>query len=78
MGEPAWPGRSEAELVEAAKPEALINLAFTGLPLAILCPYYSPALPAGALAAAWQTYPHLCGTGVNYWRLKTATAAWAA
>ncbi len=59
VGEPAWPGRSEAELAEAAKHEALINLAFAGLPLGILCPYRAPALPADALAAARQTHPHL-------------------
>jgi anti-sigma regulatory factor (Ser/Thr protein kinase) len=59
VGEPAWPGRSAAELIEAAKHEALINLAFTGLPLSILCPYHTPALPAAALATARQTHPHL-------------------
>ena len=63
VGEPAWPGRSDAELVEAAKHEALINLAFTGLPLGILCPYRAPALPADALAAARQTHPHLADGG---------------
>ena len=63
VGEPAWPGRSEAELVEAAKHEALINLAFTGLPLAILCPYRAPALPADALATARQTHPQLADSG---------------
>ncbi len=63
VGEPAWPGRSETELVEAAKHEALINLAFAGLPLSILCPYRAPALPAGTLATARQTHPHLTGGG---------------
>ncbi len=63
VGEPAWPGRSEAELVEAAKHEALINLAFTGAPLRILCPYRTPELPAGTLAAARQTHSHLSDGG---------------
>jgi len=40
IGEPAYPGRTEAELVEASLHEALINVAFAGQrQLRILCPY---------------------------------------
>lgn len=63
VGEPAWPGRSAAELVEVAKHEALVNLAFTGVPARILCPYRAPGLPAEALATAPQTHPHLSDSG---------------
>ncbi len=33
--EPAWPGRSAAELREAVRHEALVNIAFAGLPVDI-------------------------------------------
>jgi anti-sigma regulatory factor (Ser/Thr protein kinase) len=40
IGEPAYPGRSEAELTESSLHEALINLAFADeTQLRILCPY---------------------------------------
>jgi anti-sigma regulatory factor (Ser/Thr protein kinase) len=59
VGEPAWPGRSPAELVEAARHEALINQAFTGKPVTIFCPYDAAGLPADVLADAERTHPVL-------------------
>ncbi len=41
--EPVWPGRSAAETCEATRHEALINLAFSGTPVSIMCPYDRPA-----------------------------------
>src|SRR5215467_14619546 len=38
VGEPVWPGRSPAELCEAARHEALINLVFADTAASILCP----------------------------------------
>jgi hypothetical protein len=38
LGEPAWPGRTVPELLEATKHEALLNLAFAGAPANIQCP----------------------------------------
>lgn len=66
VGEPAWPTRSERELLEVARHEALSNLAFTGIPLTKLCPYDAAALPLDALAAARQTHPLLAGPGGLY------------
>lgn len=63
VGEPAWPARSTAEFMEAARHEALSNLAFLGTPLTALCPYDATALPAEVLDAAAQTHPLLAGSG---------------
>ncbi len=59
MGEPAWPSRSAAEFREAARHEALCNLALVGVPMIALCPYDAARLPASVLAAARQTHPLL-------------------
>jgi anti-sigma regulatory factor (Ser/Thr protein kinase) len=62
LGEPAWPGRTAAELVEAARHEALINIAFAATPISILCPY-DAALPASARADARCTHPEIIEGG---------------
>ncbi|MFD3549898.1 anti-sigma factor RsbA family regulatory protein [Streptomyces sp. NPDC058655] len=56
VGEPIWVGRTPAEAWEATRHEALINLAFTGRPVSILCPY-DTALPGEVLAQAYRTHP---------------------
>lgn len=63
VGEPAWPSRSTAELAEAARHEALSNLAFANTPMTALCPYDAAALPADVIATAGQTHPFLSGPG---------------
>lgn len=63
VAEPAWPGRSRAELAEAVRHEALVNLAFASTPMTALCPYDVIALPAGVLAAAQQAHPVLARPG---------------
>jgi anti-sigma regulatory factor (Ser/Thr protein kinase) len=57
IGEPIWPGRTEAELQEAARHEALINLAFRGRPVTFLCPYDSTGLLGSVIADAARTHP---------------------
>ncbi|MFC7992554.1 anti-sigma factor RsbA family regulatory protein [Streptomyces pilosus] len=56
VGEPIWVGRTAAEVREATRHEALINLAFDGRPVTILCPY-DTALPERVLAEAHRTHP---------------------
>ncbi|HVB45142.1 MAG TPA: sensor histidine kinase [Streptosporangiaceae bacterium] len=63
VGEPVWPGRSAAELREAARHEALLNLAFARANLAILCPYAAVSLPAQVLADARCTHPLVTSDG---------------
>ncbi len=57
VGEPIWSGRSEAEKVEGARHEALINMAFGHQPLQILCPYDAGGLDVDTLACAERTHP---------------------
>jgi anti-sigma regulatory factor (Ser/Thr protein kinase) len=63
VGEPAWAARSPAELREATKHEALINLAFAGIDAEILCPYDAAALGPAVLADARRTHPLLLSDG---------------
>jgi anti-sigma regulatory factor (Ser/Thr protein kinase) len=65
VGEPIWPGRSEEEVREATKHEALINLAWPGARIRVLCPYDATALNAGVLADAERTHPELISDGVH-------------
>lgn len=59
VGEPMWPGRSPAEIREATRHEALLNLAFDDTPTTILCPYDAAGLDNDVLADAQRTHPHL-------------------
>jgi anti-sigma regulatory factor (Ser/Thr protein kinase) len=63
VGEPIWASRNPAELREATKHEALINLAFAGAEAEILCPYDSTALAPEVLADARRTHPLLLSGG---------------
>ena len=46
IGEPIWPGRSPAEVVECQRHETLLNLAFPPTtPWTLLCPYDAERLP---------------------------------
>ena len=66
IGEPVWPGRSDAELVECRRHESLLNLAFDGgAPWRLLCPYDLRALPADVLADARHNHPHVSRGGVS-------------
>ncbi|MFD7301040.1 anti-sigma factor RsbA family regulatory protein [Streptomyces pharetrae] len=64
VGEPIWVGRTPAESWEATRHEALINLAFEGRSVSILCPY-DTALAEEVLAQAHRTHP-VVGDSVAY------------
>ena len=70
VGEPIWPGRSAAEIGEAARHEALINLAFAQAPMTILCPYDASGLAGSVLAGARRTHqePAASGATGRTWR----------
>jgi anti-sigma regulatory factor (Ser/Thr protein kinase) len=57
IGEPIWPGRTAAEIREATRHEALINLAFRDSPVTFLCPYDRAALARSVIADAASTHP---------------------
>lgn len=63
VGEPVWPGRSATEYPACAQHEALINLAFAGRPVTILCPYDAARLDTTALADARATHPVIVDGG---------------
>jgi anti-sigma regulatory factor (Ser/Thr protein kinase) len=64
VGEPIWAERTPEELREATRHEALINLAFSGVPATILCPYDTSQLAMPVLADAECTHPSLQHSGV--------------
>jgi anti-sigma regulatory factor (Ser/Thr protein kinase) len=63
ISEPVWPGRSAAETCEAARQEALINLAFSGTSVTIMCPYDAAGLTPAELSDARFTHPLLLQDG---------------
>lgn len=63
VGEPIWPGRSDVEYPACVQHEALINMAFAGQAVTILCPYDVEGLPAAVLADAEATHPAVIDAG---------------
>lgn len=64
VGEPVWPGRSAAAVVETQRHEALVNLAFhTDRRVLLLCPYDVESLPEPVLDAALRTHPYVIRDG---------------
>jgi anti-sigma regulatory factor (Ser/Thr protein kinase) len=60
IGEPVWPGRSDAELIECSRHESLLNLAFDGgRPWRLLCPYDTAQLAPEVLDEACRNHPHV-------------------
>ncbi|MBC2875525.1 MULTISPECIES: anti-sigma factor RsbA family regulatory protein [Streptomyces] len=57
IGEPIWAGRSAVEYPACAQHEALINAAFAGRAVTILCPYDEARLDEDVLADARVTHP---------------------
>ncbi|MFE9775745.1 anti-sigma factor RsbA family regulatory protein [Streptomyces sp. NPDC005931] len=57
IGEPIWSGRTAAEYPACVQHEALINQAFAGREVSILCPYDADKLDQRVLADAWATHP---------------------
>jgi anti-sigma regulatory factor (Ser/Thr protein kinase) len=66
IGEPIWSGRSEDELEECHKHEALLNLAFAEAPgFWLVCPYDIEALDPEVLDNACCTHPIVSHEGVE-------------
>ncbi|OXM59002.1 MEDS domain-containing protein, partial [Amycolatopsis vastitatis] len=55
IGEPIWPARTDDEYPACVQHEALINHAFTGRDVTILCPYDTQNLAPEVLADAEAT-----------------------
>ncbi|MFE7647314.1 anti-sigma factor RsbA family regulatory protein [Streptomyces phaeoluteigriseus] len=65
IGEPIWAGRSSVEYPACVQHEALINAAFQGREVTILCPYDADGLEPEVLADAHATHPVVIDTGVE-------------
>jgi anti-sigma regulatory factor (Ser/Thr protein kinase) len=63
VGEPDWPGRSPAEVRELIRHEALVNLAFSGAPTTMLCPYDVTRLTPAAASGVRRTHPECLDGG---------------
>lgn len=66
VGEPIWPGRTEAELAECHLHEALVNVAFDGGPAWwLVCPYDTSALHPDVVLEARRTHPRVIADEVE-------------
>jgi anti-sigma regulatory factor (Ser/Thr protein kinase) len=66
IGEPIWAGRSDAELVECQRHEALLNLAFAdATAFHLLCPYDTTALGPDVITEAHASHPRVVEDGVE-------------
>src|SRR5215467_14219691 len=63
VSEAIWPGRSAAELCEATRHEALMNLAFASSPATIVCPYDAGGLTPSVVGGAERTHPAFLRNG---------------
>ena len=73
--EPVWENRSAAERREALRHEALLNLAFSGEPVTIICPYDAAHLEAGVIATVQSTHPVVIRDGRAHTTPGFGTAA---
>jgi anti-sigma regulatory factor (Ser/Thr protein kinase) len=66
IGEPVWPSRTTAELVECHRHEALQNVAFVGAAaFTLMCPYDTTVFGEGLLAHVRRNHPVLVEDGVR-------------
>ncbi|HEY6637638.1 MAG TPA: sensor histidine kinase [Solirubrobacterales bacterium] len=66
IAEPPWALGHEAQVRDWARHESVINIAFEGQPLTLICPYDARALPEEILRHARGTHPEIVdGDGVS-------------
>ncbi|MGW7244012.1 anti-sigma factor RsbA family regulatory protein [Streptomyces sp. NPDC054804] len=63
IGEPIWVGRNSVEYPACVQHEALINPAFQGREVTILCPYDADRLDEQVLTDAYATHPVVISGG---------------
>ncbi|GAB1513202.1 anti-sigma factor RsbA family regulatory protein [Actinophytocola sp. KF-1] len=59
VGEPIWAERTPVEYPACVQHEALINPAFAGRDVTIICPYDTSRLPGHVVADAYATHPEV-------------------
>jgi anti-sigma regulatory factor (Ser/Thr protein kinase) len=65
VGEPVWPARSAAELIECQVHESLLNVAFDDADWSLICPYDADALPQPVLDEARRSHRLVTEHGVS-------------
>ena len=66
IGEPIWAQRSQAELVECQRHEALLNVAFSGNgDFTLMCPYDTTALDRDVTDEARRSHPFIHRAGAH-------------
>ena len=63
IGEPVWPSRSDVEYPACVHHEVLLNRAFNGQDVVMICPYHVGQLDAEVIADARRTHPVLWQDG---------------
>ena len=61
IGEPIYPERDAAEMIECQHHERLLNLALADSKLFLVCPYDTTALPPAVIAEANHSHPLIAG-----------------
>jgi transcriptional regulator with XRE-family HTH domain len=61
LGEPLWSGRSDDDIKCWTRYESLLNLAFAGLPLTVVCPYDAQTLDGDVVDHAHATHAETLG-----------------
>ncbi|MFF4485329.1 anti-sigma factor RsbA family regulatory protein [Streptomyces sp. NPDC001544] len=74
IGEPIWAGRSATEYPACVQHEALINAAFQGREVTILCPYDTVRLDEQVLTDAYATHPTVIPAGATHGQSSVAYA----
>ena len=70
IGEPIWAGRTEAELEECQRHEALLNIVVPDTGFWLMCPYDTSSLGPGVIDEARRSHPFVRAEGIS----ETSTA----
>jgi transcriptional regulator with XRE-family HTH domain len=63
IGEPIWAGRSETQVVEWTRYEAILNISLASSPATIMCPYDTRTVSDEIIARAYHTHPEVTEVG---------------
>jgi len=66
IGQPVWPGRTPAELLECHRHEALANLSFATSPAWLLCPYDTAAFEPAVIDDVYRSHPEIVRSGLRW------------
>jgi anti-sigma regulatory factor (Ser/Thr protein kinase) len=61
ISEPPWAVGDEAQVRDWARSESVMNVAFRGMPVSLICPYDTRALSAEIVEHARSTHPEIAG-----------------